>query len=126
MILGVGVDLCEVSRMAEAISHPRFMERVFSEAERAYLNSRGIGAAQTAAGLYAAKEAYLKARGTGIDTLALSSIDITHSPLGQPRYAFSGLDGIAAHLSISHDGGMAIALCVLERLEERKPTDERS
>ena len=39
MILGVGLDICQVSRMAEAIDHPRFLERVFSEAEREYLKS---------------------------------------------------------------------------------------
>ena len=41
MILGVGLDICQVSRMAEAINHPRFLNRVFSETERAYLQEKG-------------------------------------------------------------------------------------
>ncbi len=117
MIRGVGLDICEISRMEQAIAHPRFLERVFSETEREYLKSKGSTAAQTAAGLYAAKEAYLKALGTGIDTLDLAQIEIVHGPQGQPCYRLGGKHGTAAftaHLSISHDGGVAAAVCVLE------------
>ena len=104
--------------MAEAINHPRFLNRVFSETERAYLQEKGARAAESAAGLYAAKEAFLKARGTGIDSLDLSQIEIGHSPQGQPFYHLHGVyEGAAltAHLSISHDGGVAAAVCVLEQ-----------
>jgi len=117
MIRGVGLDLCEVSRMEEAISHPRFLERIFSESEREYLKSKGSAAAQTAAGLYAAKEAWLKARGTGIDSLALSQVEIAHGPQGQPYYRLNGRyadTDLTAHLSISHDAGIAAAVCILE------------
>ena len=117
MICGVGLDICEVSRMEKAIAHPRFLERVFSETEREYLKSKGSTAAQTAAGLYAAKEAYLKARGTGIDSLSLNLIEIVHGQQGQPYYRLNGLyegSRLTAHLSISHDGGVAAAVCVLE------------
>ncbi len=118
MILGVGLDICQVSRMAEAINHPRFLNRVFSETERAYLQEKDARAAESAAGLYAAKEAFLKARGTGIDSLALSQIEIGHSPQGQPFYRLHGVykgAAFTAHLSISHDGGVAAAVCVLEQ-----------
>ncbi len=117
MILGVGLDICQISRMAEAIRHPRFLERVFSEEERAYLESKGGTAAQSAAGMYAAKEAFLKARGTGIDSLGLDRIEVLHTPGGQPCYRLSGAYGelsVTAHLSISHDGGVAAAVCILE------------
>ena len=117
MICGVGLDICEVSRMEKAIAHPRFLERIFSEAEREYLKSKGSASAQTAAGLYAAKEAYLKARGTGIDSLNLNRVEIAHGPQGQPYYRLSGAyadSGLVAHLSVSHDGGIAAAVCVLE------------
>ena len=118
MILGVGLDICQVSRMAEAIDHPRFLERVFSEEECEYLKSKGATAAQTAAGMYAAKEAFLKARGTGIDSLALSQIEIRHGAKGEPCYCLQGIyeDGVVtAHLSISHDAGIAAAVCILEK-----------
>ena len=117
MIRGVGLDLCEITRMAEAISHPRFLERFFSENERAYIASKGATAAQTAAGLYAAKEAYLKARGTGIDSLALSGIEVVHDGRGQPYYRLGpafAVQGVTAHLSVTHDGGIAAAVCILE------------
>ena len=119
MIVGVGLDLCEVSRMAEAISHPRFLERVFSMEERAYLTSKGKTAPQTAAGLFAAKEAYLKARGTGIDTLALSSIEILHDERGKPFYHLAGETDAAVHLSITHEAGCAAAVCILESREAK-------
>ena len=117
MIRGVGLDLCEISRMAHAISHPHFLERIFSEQERAYLAEKGSCAAQSAAGMYAAKEAYLKARGTGIDSLGLDQIEIAHDLHGKPYYRLSGSYAetrVTAHLSISHDGGCAAAVCVLE------------
>ena len=75
-------------------------------------------AAESAAGLYAAKEAFLKARGTGIDSLALSKIEVAHDPQGRPYYRLDeiyGGEAFAAHLSISHDGGVAAAVCVLEQ-----------
>ena len=128
MILGVGLDICQVSRMENAISHPRFLERVFSEQERKYLAAKGGTAAQSAAGMYAAKEAFLKARGTGIDSLSLSQIEIAHSAAGQPYYCLNGIygnEGLTAHLSISHDAGIAAAVCVLEK-RERETTDEGS
>ena len=123
MMVGVGLDLCQISRMEEAITHPRFFQRVFSENERQYLASRGKLAGQSAAGLYAAKEAYLKALGTGINTADLASVEIDHDGRGQPYYRRPET-GTDAYLSISHDGDTAAAVCVLERQERTgKPTD---
>ena len=117
MILGVGLDICQVSRMENAISHPRFLARVFSEEEQAYLTAKGKTAPQTAAGMFAAKEAFLKARGTGIDTLDLASIEIAHTESGQPYYRVNAeaAGGSTAFLSITHEAGVAAAVCVLER-----------
>ena len=122
MILGVGLDVCEISRMEELLGHGHFMQRVMSPAEQAYIQSRGKNAAQTAAGLYAAKEALLKALGTGIFTLSLADIEITHDERGAPRFCPTGKAAQAlrernvarTHLSITHDGGVAAAVCILE------------
>ena len=122
MIRGLGIDLCEIRRMEDAIAHPRFLERFFSDEERAYIRSRGRIAGQTAAGLYAAKEAFLKAAGTGITGLDLNEIQVTHDEKGAPRYLLgekqreliSSRGADSAFLSITHDGGMAAAVCVLE------------
>ena len=117
MIRGIGLDLCEIRRMEEAITHPHFLSRVFSSEEQAYILSKGSTGGQTAAGLYAAKEAFVKALGTGIQSLDLQEIAVTHDAEGAPRYRLSGRYAAlasAAWLSITHDGGIAAAVCVLE------------
>lgn len=122
MILGLGLDVCQISRMEETLSHARFLARFFSEEEQAYVLSRGKMAAATAAGIFAAKEAFVKALGTGFTDTALSNIGVTHDANGAPRYALSGRAkeeaeafGVSgAFLSITHDGGVAAAVCVLE------------
>src|SRR5207245_10389134 len=66
MIISIGVDIIEVRRVRETIERtPRFAERVFTAAERAYCESRGAVAAQHYAARFAAKEAALKALQTG-------------------------------------------------------------
>src|SRR2546421_12545272 len=66
MIVSIGVDIIEVRRVRETIERtPRFAERVFTAAERAYCESRGAVAAQHYAARFAAKEAALKALQTG-------------------------------------------------------------
>jgi phosphopantetheine--protein transferase-like protein len=62
MILSIGIDIVEVYRIAETLARtPRFTERVFTETERAYCDAKGAAAAQSYAGRFAAKEAFLKA-----------------------------------------------------------------
>lgn len=120
MIVGIGVDLCAVHRFEQASEH--FLARVFSEGEQAYVGMKGVGQAAAMAGLFAAKEAFLKALGVGLGAVPLADIEVAHHDGGAPCYAVSGkalealhARGIAqAHLSISHDGGMAAAFCVLE------------
>ena len=122
MIRGIGLDLCEIQRMELAIAHPHFLERVFSPEEQAYILSKGKMSGQTAAGLYAAKEAFLKAVGTGITSLNLCEIRVSHDEKGAPFYRpadsqrarLSELGIRNAFLSITHEGGMAAAVCVLE------------
>ena len=66
MCKGLGLDLCGIARMEALLRDERFLSRYFTPAEAAYVRSKGAGAAQTLAGLYAAKEAVLKALGVGI------------------------------------------------------------
>ncbi len=62
MIVSIGIDIIEVARIREVLLRtPRFGERVFTAAERAYCDSRGAVAAQHYAARFAAKEAMLKA-----------------------------------------------------------------
>ncbi len=123
MIAGVGLDLCEISRMEKLLSDGRFLARFFAVEEQGYIQSKGKGAAQTMAGIYAAKEALAKALGSGIVSGELADICVLHDGQGAPYYALRGSYAILArqkgvsslHLSISHEGNMAAAVCVAER-----------
>lgn len=74
------------------------------------------------AGIFAAKEALGKALGTGLD-FDLREAEVVHDDAGRPAYQFSGklkerMTGLISHLSISHDGGVAGAVCLLETLDD--------
>ena len=121
MIRGIGCDLCAISRMEEIIGDSRFLERYFSEEERHYIFDH-VQRAQTAAGIFAAKEALVKALGTGFAGLAAQHVAVTHTGSGAPEYvinektraALASCGAVRAFLSISHDGDYALATAVLE------------
>ena len=69
MIYGIGVDSCSISRIKEKIQKEHFVQRVFGEEERSLFAKKGKHIAETAAGNFAAKEAFLKAVGTGLGGL---------------------------------------------------------
>ena len=124
MVRGLGIDLCEISRMEAAIAkNERFLERWYTLKEREYIRERGKAGAQSAAAMFAAKEAFLKAAGTGIGRgIELSEIAVHHNEMGAPQYVLTGgaetrmreMNAQRAWLSISHEGGMAAAVCVIE------------
>ena len=115
-ILGVGIDLCSVERMQELLGSGRSLHRLFTPEEERYIRSRGAVAAQSMAGIWAAKEAFLKAVGTGL-SLPLQEVGVTHTALGQPVYALTGqaaeiIGQGSVMLSITHEGSMAAAVCL--------------
>jgi len=113
-----------------------FARRVFGPAEQAALGlplaeeegtaRRTAHTVASAAADFAAKEAFLKAAGTGLrEPFALREIEAVRLESGAPAYRFSGATarwvadhGLTAHLSLSHDGGMALAFCILETAPE--------
>jgi holo-[acyl-carrier protein] synthase len=121
-VIGLGIDICQVERIEKALQNGEgFLLRYYTEGEREYLKNRKD--AQSAAGMFAAKEAFLKALGVGLTGgIALLDIGITHDEHGCPSYALSpkAADAMArkgavtSHLSISHDAGVAAAVCALE------------
>ena len=125
MIIGVGMDLCEISRMEKLLSDGRFLARFFSAEEQAYIQSKGKSAAQSMAGIFAAKEALAKALGTGIVSGELADICVLPDEHGAPYYDLRGSYAEKAKerrinaifLSITHEAGMAAAMCVAERNE---------
>ena len=124
MILGLGIDLCRVSRAAAGIERPRFLERVYTPAERARIEAAdGPRRGEIAAGLFAAKEAVAKALGTGFSGFGPWDIEILPDAAGAPRCALA--NGAAARaaalskeyrlfVSITHEDGTAAAVAVLE------------
>ena len=103
---------------------PRFVDRVYTEAERAYCESRGVVAAQHYAARFAAKEAALKALQTGWrGGISWQDIEVLARESGAPYLIFRGqalevfekFSATATHLSMSHTSEHAIAQVVLER-----------
>lgn len=129
MILSIGTDIVEVYRIRETIARtPRFAERVFTTAEREYCESKGAAAAQSYAGRFAAKEAFLKALKTGWrGKITWTDIEVINDREGVPQFEIGGearrlLDAMGAervHLSISHTTEHAVAQVILEKAEAR-------
>lgn len=112
----VGVDSVQISRMERSLKRESFRRRVFSTEELEYFATK-IKPEQTAAGHFAAKEAFLKAMGTGITTMELWEVGITHDAAGAPHYRLTGWANARAaccslSLSITHTGDTATAFAV--------------
>ena len=124
MIVGLGIDIAEVPRIGAAIERfgRRFIERIYTEAEIRYCESK-LNKLERFAGRFAAKEAAMKAIGTGWKFgVAWRDFEVRREPSGRPTIAFSGkaaefaqrLGVRRASLSISHTAEQAIAQVILE------------
>jgi len=120
MITGVGTDIVLVERIGKL--RPATLARLFTPAELAYCR-RHAAADERIAGRFAAKEAILKALGTGLGRGARwHHIEILPDAHGAPRARFAGAvakrlaaqGATRCHLSISHQGGYAVAFAVRE------------
>ena len=127
MIVGTGIDLIEVERVQQALLRPltgaRFRERVFTEGEIAYCESRGRGRFQSYAARFAAKEATMKALGTGWNRhVGWRDIEVVRArgrPPGIKLWGkaaeFAGGRNVTGfQLSISHSAIHAIAHVIAE------------
>ncbi len=125
MIVGVGIDIVDVSRIERLLSAygDQFARRILAEAERpAYAaSSRPVW---FLANRFAAKEALSKALGTGLRyPVTLHAISVSSDSAGKPAFGFHGPlpDYLASrgvtghHLSLSHEKGMACAVAILEQ-----------
>jgi len=124
MIVGLGVDIAEVSRIEQAILRhgEAFLRRVFTAEEVAYCESHK-NRYERYAGRFAAKEAAMKALGTGwrrgvrwvdIEVLRRSSGQPTIRLLGRAREIADQLGVKHVAVSITHDGATALAQVILE------------
>jgi holo-[acyl-carrier protein] synthase len=119
MLIGTGIDIIRISRLRKTLDRfgDRFLERVFTPAERAYC-ARKRDAAPSLAARFAAKEAVFKAVG-GTRRPAWRDIEVINEPTGKPGIRLGGRmavhqDRIRAALALSHDGDFAVASVVVE------------
>jgi holo-[acyl-carrier protein] synthase len=124
MILGVGTDLAEVERIRDSIARfgDRFLNRIYTTGERAYAASKANPVERLAA-RFAAKEAGMKAIGTGWSQgVRWHDFEVVNEKSGRPTLA---LDGVAKRkadalgvkrisLSLTHTSAMALAVVILE------------
>jgi holo-[acyl-carrier protein] synthase len=124
MIVATGIDLVDLERLRALLESDReaFVTRIFTDAERAYCESRTIPLTSFAA-RFAAKEAVMKCLRTGWSSgVGFRQIEVLRSEAGDVRVALSGRAaevaaalGIARiHLSLSHTSGQAVAMAVAE------------
>jgi holo-[acyl-carrier protein] synthase len=125
MIVGIGTDLAEVGRIQKSVEHfkERFLNRVFTDGERAYA-FRKANVAERLAARFAAKEAGMKAIGTGWRRgVTWKDFEVVNEASGKPLLRLAGVAGeIAAQLgvtqislSLTHTRDTAFAVVILER-----------
>ncbi|RXZ82292.1 holo-[acyl-carrier-protein] synthase [Paenibacillaceae bacterium] len=127
MMIGMGADLCCLKRFEKVIrrASPLFFKRLLSSSELACMDAIQDEQAKTrwVAGVFALKEAALKACGTGIDgRFAFHSISTVSSPGGDrqlqlPEALLAELGGeLRCHMALAYSDSMASAFVIIERL----------
>lgn len=118
MIIGIGTDIIEIERVKSVIEKTKFMERFFTPQERQYLREKK---AESTAGYFAAKEAVVKAMGTGFSGFKWTDIEIVKTNSVPGVVLHGGAIEVARkkgiqriHLSISHSKLYAVSTAVAE------------
>jgi holo-[acyl-carrier protein] synthase len=137
VIIGLGSDLCNIERIQASLDRfgERFVNRVFTETERAKAEKRPFTRAGTFAKRFAAKEAFSKAVGTGFKRgVFMKDIGVVNLPSGQPTLALTGgakerLDAITppghaatVHLTVTDDHPFAMAVVIIEAVPQEPQT----
>lgn len=116
MIVGVGLDMLSIARMERPMESERFLARVFTPYEREYAAKKG---AASAAGIFCAKEAFVKAAGEGL-RIPLRDVEVRHGERGEPLIVLHGATAqeyadTNVRVSITHTATTAAAVVILER-----------
>jgi len=133
-VIGIGVDIVEIARIQRIIERTgeRFLRKVFTANERTYCASKRRPW-ESYAGRFAAKEAVLKAIGTGLTAgAALADVEILRTENGAPlvqlhhkTYLLAQERGIQhILLTLAHDGNQAIAIAMAVVITPEVPTNE--
>ncbi|MDR2108381.1 MAG: holo-ACP synthase [Coriobacteriales bacterium] len=130
---GLGVDIIEIARMERILQRtPRFAQRVFSEEERRYANSKANPAAHYAL-FFAAREAVLKALGRGFAGIGYADVEVSHDRFGRPVPLLHGAaaalaveeDVVEVQLSLSYTHQVGVASAVAIKASDRPRLDKR-
>lgn len=137
MIIGIGSDLCNIERIQHSLDRfgERFVQRVFTDTERAKAETRPFTRAGTYAKRFAAKEAYSKAVGTGFKRgVYMKDIGVANLPSGAPTLKLTGgakqrLDALtppghaaSIHLTMTDDHPFALAVVIIEAVPQEPET----
>ena len=120
-VTSIGVDICDIERMRKIDKKfkDRFLQRIFTQEEIDYCEKKFYKYSSYAA-RFAAKEAFLKAIGTGLrDGFQWKDIEVRNNDLGKPYFIFYGqtaefISKHNVHLSLSHTDKDAIAFVIIE------------
>ena len=123
MIIGTGIDLVECDRFLDWSAFKK--QRIFTKKELEYADNDNANAERHLANFWAAREAFLKAIGTGFgEDITFSDVSVTHNDTGRPELVITGgaknalkeiHDGPTnLHLSISDQGEYCIAMVIIE------------
>lgn len=128
MIIGIGIDLVECNRFLDWSAFKK--QRIFTKSELEYADNDNANAEKHLANFWAAREACLKALGTGFgDNISFSDVSVVHDDAGRPELLLNGgaksmLKELAngqtlqIHLSITDQSDYSAAMVVIERLDD--------
>ena len=127
MILGIGIDLVECNRFLDWSAFKK--QRIFTKNELEYADNDNANAEKHLANFWAAREACLKAMGSGFgDNIGFSDVSVTHDDAGHPELLLTGgakttlkelADGhtVQIHLSITDQSDYSAAMVVIESID---------
>lgn len=122
MVLGIGIDVVQVERIRRWKEVPGMYDRYFHPQEIETARQNGRRGVLSLAARFAAKEAFGKALGTGVEGFALRDVEVVNDPRGKPELrlhgnaprALAAFGGRRVHVSLSHEDDNAIAMVVIE------------
>lgn len=116
MVKGIGIDIVEIKRLKAAVNkHGKsFLKKIFTDQEIAYCSHRRALKFPELAVRFAAKEAYAKAIGTGINGIGWKEIEVVSNPKGQPFLKIKGKLSRKVQVSLSHSRDYAVASVYVE------------
>ena len=131
MIAGIGVDLCSISRIKNALKSEHFRESIFSLNEIAYAESKGANKFGSYASCFAAREAFIKASRLSLTAVMMSrDFELIRNDNGAPVIRLSGdleeryPDNKAKiFVSLTHEGDYACAMVVIEKFNDEVIND---